>query len=151
MPLTGRGGYGNFVKARRNDLDPVPSSPAPIIHFSSPKQRFMAGRGGWGNNRPVASLPSMTPEEYLKEVHDSRDVEPSCYAVGRGGFGNTVYRDREKGRARSPLDLVSSPSKSSSSSNLSSNNSGFFPSKSSPLGNQHSRSLWSRLKTSISN
>lgn len=108
MVLTGRGGFGNHlpspkISAKESPESPeleavrrVPSTPAPIQHFSSPSQKFRTGRGGFGNSIPVSKMNVMTPSEYLKEVHDAVEVEPSRYTVGRGGRGNFVSREKKK-------------------------------------------------------
>lgn len=53
----------------------------------------------------------MTPAEYLKEVSDAMDHEPSVYAVGRGGRGNLVTREKkhlaENSNARSSSEKKS--------------------------------------------
>lgn len=104
MVYAGRGGFGNYTRSPKiaaretpespelQALNRVPTSPAPIQHFTSPNQTFRAGRGGFGNNIPVTRMYTMTPAEYLKEVNDAVNVEPSIYAVGRGGRGNMVSR-----------------------------------------------------------
>ncbi|ANB11606.1 hypothetical protein AWJ20_4427 [Sugiyamaella lignohabitans] len=101
MPLTGRGGYGNYVaKSKKpgsseHELESVPSTPAPIQTFSSPTQTFRAGRGGWGNNIPIERMRTLSPTEYLEEAHKALDVEPESYSVGRGGAGNIMDRNRK--------------------------------------------------------
>lgn len=118
MVYAGRGGYGNYMRspkisAKETPESPelqavarVPSTPAPIQHFTSPDQTFRAGRGGFGNNIPVSKMHTMTPSEYLKEVQDALDVEPSVYAVGRGGRGNFVSRDKKKKTGKEHLNNV---------------------------------------------
>lgn len=124
MVLTGRGGFGNHIN---KPAEGVPSTPAPVQHFSSPSQTFRAGRGGWGNNVPIKNMPTMTPQEYLKEVHDAVDVEPKRYFTGRGGRGNIVRNDRKSS---------ASSSSSAETQSLSSNSS--------------TNSIWGRLKTTLS-
>lgn len=150
MVLTGRGGYGNYVpspKVKAKDipespelaaLSRVPSSPAPIQHFTSPNQIFRAGRGGYGNALPVSKMHTMTPSEYLNEVHQALDIEPARYTVGRGGRGNFV--DREKKKTQKNTEEEESLKKGikpiwSLRSNRDSDDSG----------------LWSRLKSTLSN
>uniref|UniRef100_A0A060T834 ARAD1C26532p n=1 Tax=Blastobotrys adeninivorans TaxID=409370 RepID=A0A060T834_BLAAD len=157
MVLTGRGGFGNYVKGKSNT---VPSTPAPVQHVTSPKEHFRAGRGGYGNHVPIERMPTMTPQEYLQEVHEALDVEPPRYSLGRGGAGNIVKR----GESRSPQSSRprierlfstsgrrdSSLSTSSDSSSESRSLSAVFtaPARSTP-GHSHD-GLWSRLKTTIS-
>lgn len=102
MVLTGRGGYGNYKpspKIAAKDapdspelaaLKSVPMVPTPVQHYTSPNQTFSAGRGGYGNHHPVSELRTVTPSEYLKELHDATHSEPARYTVGRGGRGNIV-------------------------------------------------------------
>lgn len=139
MPSIGRGGYGNKIaspKISAKDAPDspelqacmrVPSTPAPIQHFTSPQQTFRTGRGGWGNTLPVTKMNTMTPSEYLAEV-ERATAEPSQYSIGRGGRGNHVNRDK-KIETASIKPMFS-------------------------LRSQHSgdgEGLWSRLKTTLSN
>jgi hypothetical protein len=131
MVLTGRGGFGNH---RQGSQDYVPSSPAPIQHFSSPTQKVRAGRGGYGNYVDVKNMPTLTPQEYLQEVHEALDVEPERYFTGRGGRGNLVRKDKRK-------DSASSTSGDNTSTRS------LKPSTTSGSSNQNK--LWSRLKTTL--
>lgn len=152
MVLTGRGGYGNYV--RKTDTS-VPFSPAPVQHFTSPQQTFRAGRGGYGNNVPISRMPTMTPQEYLQEVHRALDVEPERYTVGRGGSGNFVSKKaRDKKRT---VDAVKGNPRNDGSTNLTPVSSmpvPMCPVTSMPQHDLHpsrSEGLWSRLKTTLSN
>lgn len=130
MVLTGRGGFGNH---RQGSQDYVPSTPAPIQHFSSPTQKFRAGRGGYGNYVDIKNMPTLTPQEYLQEVHEARDVEPERYFTGRGGRGNIVCKDKRKGSASTDSSASSTESLKRSATSSS--------------GGQSK--LWSRLKTTL--
>lgn len=153
MVLTGRGGFGNYVaspKIKAKDapdspelaaLRSVPSTPAPIQHFTSPHQTFTAGRGGFGNKLPVSKMHTMTPNEYLKEVHDAMDREPQRYSVGRGGRGNIV--DSRKRTQRASLEkengltsVFSVPA--------------FVRRRSDDSDKESSDGLWSKLRTTLS-
>lgn len=148
MVLTGRGGFGNYVPSPKivakdtpdspelAALRSVPSTPAPIQHFTSPNQTFTAGRGGFGNKLPVSQMHTMTPSEYLKEVSDARDSEPSRYAVGRGGRGNIVNKSKNTNRSPSRNGLTSVFS---------------MPGRRRPSGESDKDGLWSRLRTTLSN
>lgn len=112
MVLTGRGGYGNYIRNKK-DANSIPCTYAPIQHFSSPTQTFRAGRGGYGNNLPISKMPTLTPDQYLLEVHKALDVEPTRYSFGRGGSGNIVCRDRVKStKAVSGTENILTTSKS---------------------------------------
>lgn len=103
----GRGGFGNRTlspKITAKDVPDspeleaclrVPSTPAPIQHFTSPSQTFRTGRGGYGNNLPISKMNTMTPAEYLQEV-DRAASEPKRYTIGRGGSGNTIVHKEDK-------------------------------------------------------
>lgn len=90
MVLTGRGGFGNYVKA--NIPETVPISPAPIQHVKSPTYKFRTGRGGFGNTIEASELEPITPNQYLDEMHRQSEIEPRKYMIGRGGLGNFVNR-----------------------------------------------------------
>jgi hypothetical protein len=155
MVLTGRGGFGNYIPSPKTApkqmpdspeleaLRSVPSTPAPIQHFSSPNQTFRAGRGGYGNKLPVSQMHTMTPNEYLKEVQEAMDVEPARYSVGRGGCGNIVNRSNKK-----PQLQQSTSSFGHSLSTVFS-----LPNKKPVLTERKNSDdgLWSRLRTTISN
>lgn len=154
MVLTGRGGFGNYtpspkIAAKEQPDSPelealrsVPSTPAPIQHFTSPNQTFRAGRGGYGNKLPISQMHTMTPSEYLQEVQQAMDVEPPRYSVGRGGSGNIVNRSNKK-----PQTYSSTSSFGHSLSTVFS-----LPNKKSSTGRKNSDDgLWSRLRTTISN
>ncbi|VVT55845.1 uncharacterized protein SAPINGB_P004767 [Magnusiomyces paraingens] len=138
----GRGGFGNRVaspkiSAKEAPDSPemeaclrVPSTPAPIQHFTSPNQTFRAGRGGWGNNMPVTKMNTMTPTEYLKEV-ERATAEPSRYSIGRGGRGNLVQKNKKE-------------------ENNSDNLKPMFSLRSRRSINEED-GLWSRLKVTLSN
>lgn len=145
MVYAGRGGFGNYTRSPKiaaretpespelQALNRVPTSPAPIQHFTSPNQTFRAGRGGFGNNIPVTRMHTMTPAEYLKEVNDAVNVEPSIYAVGRGGRGNMVSR------------------KNKSSESDKSNSVRPIWSLRSNKSNDGENGIWTKLKATISN
>jgi hypothetical protein len=148
MPLTGRGGYGNFIRAKdAQELEPVPSTPAPVQHFTSPKQTFRAGRGGYGNNVPITRMPVLTPQEYLQEVHQALDVEPERYSVGRGGAGNIVSKKTKRSGSEGSMSYSTQIPTPPESPTLS-------PVTSMPQENElrrtFSQSLWSKLKTTLS-
>lgn len=113
MVLTGRGGFGNYVKA--NVPDVIPISPAPIQHVKSPTYKFRTGRGGFGNTVEASEIAPITPDQYLDEMHRQSEVEPRKYMIGRGGLGNFVSRHGMSAAARS--DLSSSFSSESERSN----------------------------------
>lgn len=148
MVLTGRGGFGNYVRSKKGDEHAVPYSPAPVQHFTSPKQTFRAGRGGYGNNLPVSQMYTMTPEEYLKEVEQALDVEPARYTVGRGGSGNFVSKTNKNSKSMNPRSL--GPAADSDLSGHS-----MTPVCSMPNADlrpvHSSGSMWARLKTTFSN
>ncbi|CDO57160.1 hypothetical protein DV451_004992 [Geotrichum candidum] len=152
MVLTGRGGFGNYVPSPKTTpknmpdspeleaLRSVPSTPAPIQHFTSPNQTFRAGRGGYGNKLPISQMHTMTPNEYLQEVQEAMDVEPPRYSVGRGGCGNIVNRNNKKPQQQSSTSFGHSLSTVFS-----------LPSKKSSERKNSDDGLWSRLRTTISN
>lgn len=149
MVLTGRGGFGNYVpspkmapKAKDSPDSPelsalrsVPSTPAPIQHFTSPHQHFTAGRGGFGNKLPVSQMHTMTPSEYLKEVSDAMDHEPTRYSVGRGGRGNIVKKKTTQASTQGSNRLTSVFS---------------MPGRR-PSGDADKEGIWSKLRTTLSN
>lgn len=151
MVLTGRGGYGNYApspKVKAKDipespelaaLNRVPSTPAPIQHFTSPNQIFRAGRGGYGNALPVSKMHTMTPSEYLNEVHQALDVEPSRYSVGRGGRGNFVDREKTQKKAQKTPEENNNKKDIKPIWSLRSNR------------DSEDSGLWSRLKSTMSN
>lgn len=155
MVLTGRGGYGNYVPspkitAKESPDSPelaaqrsIPYTPAPIQHFTSPSQTFTAGRGGFGNKLPVSKMHTMTPSEYLKEVQDAMDVEPTRYAVGRGGRGNIV--DKSKRTQKTSLEKENTLSTVFSVPAFSRRRSNDGSRKS-----EDSEGLWSKLRTTLS-
>ncbi|CAN6628882.1 hypothetical protein TRVA0_012S00210 [Trichomonascus vanleenenianus] len=131
MVLTGRGGYGNYRRSADTTDSTYQSSPAPVQHFTSPKQNFRAGRGGYGNHVSIDRMPTLTPQEYLDEVHQALNVEPKRYFTGRGGMGN--YVQKEPSLAPPPSEYTLAASKSAQSYN-----------------SQKSDGLWSKLKTTFS-
>jgi hypothetical protein len=156
MVLTGRGGYGNYIRRKEGEaLAPVPSTPAPIQHFTSPQQTFRAGRGGYGNNVPISRMPTMTPQEYLQEVHRALDVEPERYTVGRGGAGNFVSKQARQELEKRKAELVKNNPRLNNGKTLTPINSmPLSPVSSMPQTDLHptrSEGLWSRLKTTLSN
>ncbi|VVT54662.1 uncharacterized protein SAPINGB_P004188 [Magnusiomyces paraingens] len=102
----GRGGFANRVlspKIQANDIPDspeleaslrVPSSPAPVLYFTSPEQTVRSGRGGYGNRIPVSKTQAATPLEYLAEVQNAAS-EPKTYSIGRGGAGNTIFKKKD--------------------------------------------------------
>lgn len=108
MVLTGRGGFGNYVKAGAPEI--VPITAAPVQHVKSPTYKFRTGRGGFGNTVEAQQLSPITPEQYLEEMHRQSEVEPRKYMIGRGGLGNFVNRHGSSAASARSDSLSSSSS-----------------------------------------
>ncbi|KAK9370700.1 hypothetical protein V1509DRAFT_269317 [Lipomyces kononenkoae] len=108
----GRGGAGNIT----TDKPESASSPAPVQVFTSPNQTFQSGRGGYGNVQSVDTMPTMTRDEYLKEVDDALEVRRGdLFKIGRGGSGNILI-EGEDGKERHAGEVLRSRSRSRSRS-----------------------------------
>lgn len=166
MAITGRGGYGNYIRSSSSSTSSsenlnstyespelaaaaakspelaaclrVPSSsPAPIQHYTSPNQKIRIGRGGSGNKTNVSSLHVMSPKEYLNEARQAYQNNPSVYVIGRGGNGNIFFKRQQQQQQNEFNNEDYNNNLKPSSSNKSN------------VSNE-SNNVWNRLKSTLS-
>ncbi|EKV07286.1 hypothetical protein Pdw03_0970 [Penicillium digitatum] len=90
---TGRGGCGNVVNLKNTKTTDSRSAtgPASLARLDSRvSSTFTSGRGGAGNVHNSTERAIFSFDEELER--DLRQAAP-IYHVGRGGAGNTMYRD----------------------------------------------------------
>ncbi|KAJ5544721.1 hypothetical protein N7535_006891 [Penicillium sp. DV-2018c] len=90
---TGRGGSGNIVSLKNTKTTDsrTATGPASLTRLDFRTQdTFISGRGGAGNVHSSSERAIFSFDEELER--DLRRVAP-VYHVGRGGAGNTMYRD----------------------------------------------------------
>jgi len=113
----GRGGAGNMYKASSSTKTaPLANSASHISAISrAAGSKSSTGRGGAGNIRPVADLPSYSFDEEM-DAQTTREKSHDVFHVGRGGAGNWSRSSEALRRTESSARKYSNESVESNSS-----------------------------------
>lgn len=117
---TGRGGSGNVVNLKDTKITTptTATGPASLTRLDSrTPSTFTSGRGGAGNVHRSSERAIFSFDEELER--DMRRAAP-VYHVGRGGAGNTMYRDDSSSASLSRKYSATSTATNSSTDSVSS-------------------------------